>query len=101
MKRRLISLVLLLLLLVGCAPEEGTVKQKQFVAEHYNDWVSFMCVVYASNGTCASQMPIFHHDYVPPDWQVYLVNGEDEGWVSVSQYDWDRLETGSYYKEKD
>lgn len=58
----------------------GTVLQREFHPAHYDDWIEqrYMgetCSGSGDNRTCTSiYMPVYHHDYVPDDWNIQIQN---------------------------
>ncbi len=68
------------------APEAGVVTGKKY--EKPYTWVEFTQV-----GTV--QVPVFHDE--PEQFKLRISDGEDEGWVSVPAFTWERKRVGDDY----
>ena len=57
------------------------------------------CVSYREDGTCSVNVPMPRTQQVPEKWGFDLVNGDEEGSVSVSEDTWNRYDVGDYYEK--
>lgn len=94
--KRLAALVLVAsaLLLSACSSiNAGTITNK--VAEPGMYMTTQSCAMYNKDGICSSWVPITTYD--DPDWRFDIRDGDDSGWVYVSQDTFDTYEIGDYY----
>lgn len=87
------------LALVACAPDHGTVEDRQHSPAHYHDWTSFQCIAHDKNGICTASIPVYHHDYVPEQWQLKLNDGKDTGWHTVTRDAYQHCPVDSTYPD--
>lgn len=82
------------LILAGCSSiSAGTITNK--VAEPGMYTTTQSCAGYNKDGACSVWVPITSYD--DPDWRFDIQEGDDRGWVYVSQDTFDRYEVGDYF----
>lgn len=94
--KRLAAVALLVgaLLLTACSSiSSGTITNK--VAEPGMYTTTQSCAGYNKDGACSVWVPITSYD--DPDWRFDIREGDDSGWVYVSQDTFDRYEVGDYF----
>ena len=78
--------------LTGCSSiSSGTITDKQ-----YEKARTYTTLQYCGK---ACFIPIVHHD--DPDWRFDISDGDDEGYVYVSNKTYDEYEVGDYYENSD
>lgn len=120
--KRLLALVLLLLLaLTACAPEQGDIVDKKYEPERtwYTTEPIYVTESYScsktrtttSNGktttrtypaTCTRQVQrgseqVEH--YSPEKFRLKITDGDDTGWVAVPERTYDKADIGDYYEK--
>lgn len=95
MKRILAALTaLFVLVLTACSSiDSGTVTDKHHRDGYY--YTQMICASYNAQGLCTVHVPIQH--YQPPTWRLDLREGEEEGWVYVSEGTYAATEIGDRY----
>lgn len=93
---KIVVLSILLFVFSACAPDQGTIEKKDYDPE-WQQWVagSTSCSGTGAQRTCTTTPG--HFTYYPASWQLYVVNGDDKGWVSVSEGTYDQAHVGDYY----
>jgi len=91
----LVMLGCLLTILLGCgsAISEGTVTDKTHRPSYI--WIQNVCAGYNSQGVCTTQVPIVHTE--PDRYTLSLQEGEDTGWVYVTEGEFDTYVVGDHY----
>lgn len=94
------ALVLAALGLAACAPETGTVEKQHFEAGHMEDYPIFVDHCYGSGKSrfCTTSV-IYSWRWVPDDFELYIVNGEEHGWRTVFEYAYVHCGVGKHYPE--
>jgi hypothetical protein len=88
---RKLLLILALVLLAGCAAEEGQITDKKYHGAY--DSYGNTCVSYNSNGLCQFSVPqTYHH---PEEFCFELDDGTWERCVPKDM--WDRYKIGDYF----
>lgn len=97
MMKKLIALLASALLLVGCSYiTSGTITAKDHKdAYRYS---TMQCSMIRSNGTCGAFITTWHD--VPEKWYFGLDDGENTGWVSVTQSTYEQFEVGDHFEGK-
>lgn len=93
---KIVVLFLLLLLVSACAPDQGTIEKKKYV-EEYEYWVAgtTSCTGTGAQQRCTNTPG--YYQYVPDSYRLYVVNGDDKGWISVSEGTYESAHVGDYY----
>lgn len=72
----------LVLALTGCGgPHKGTVHDKAHEPGHYT--TESYCATYNKDHVCTYHAQ--RQRWVSPDWELDIYNGDDHGWVDVSE----------------
>jgi len=80
-----------LLLLVGCsAISEGYITNKTFTPAYMSTWI--WCHPVGKVTICQPMTT-----YYPDSWEFDIKKGEDTGFVSVNEGEYDSYEVGEYY----
>lgn len=93
------AIVGILLFLAGCdMATSGRVTGKEFVPAH-SEFSHMQCLVYDSKMNCTASMPMYED--VPDQWLIHLHNDQDDedGTVSVSRPEYDRIQVGQSFPE--
>ena len=86
--------------LTGCSPiSEGRITQKTHEEAYDSTYYTYQCISRHSDGTCSVNMPIPHTQHYPEEWGFDLTDGEQNGWVDVSEDTWNRYDVGDYYEK--
>lgn len=89
-----LALVAAALFLTACSSiDEGTITQKASEPGYYVS--SQTCVAYNKEGVCSQWMPTT--TYYPPTWRFDIRQGDDKGWVYVSEDTYNDYEVGDYF----
>ena len=90
-----VGLMLLGLALVGCGSSisAGTVTEKSYSPEY--QYMTQQCAGYNKDGACTVWMPIWHT--MPESFTLDLRDGEKDGYVRVSEAEYESYEVGDYY----
>jgi hypothetical protein len=84
-------MILLMVLLLGCAPEEGNITDKNYIPA----WTSYgsTCVSYNQNGTCNFSVPrTYHHS------EEFCFELDGGTWDRcVPQDIWNKYKVGDYF----
>lgn len=76
----------------GCSPiSAGTITRKDFTPAHVNSWIWCHPV---GKVTICQPMTTF----VPDEWTFQLVEGEQTGWVDVTEDTFNRYEVGDFFE---
>lgn len=109
--KRIITILFLALLLAGCGgPTSGTVIGKHYEPAHTD--LVFIPIqtgqVCTGSGTATSprvcnpiMTPMPFQVYDDADWKLKLRNGDDTGWVSVSEGAYSEYEEGDHFGDPD
>lgn len=89
-----IGLILIVISLTACAPQQGTVSEKDY-DEGYSYWQAGTTTCSGTPSRCTTTPG--YMVYVPDSYDLLIVNGDDKGWVGVSQRTFDSTEVGDYY----
>lgn len=90
------AVVLAVLALAGCSPiSSGYITDKHHTEGYYYP-VSY-CVVYNSKGICTVWGT--RQQWQPPTWKFDIQQGDDEGWVYVSEETYGLYEIGDYWTD--
>ena len=96
--KKIVALLVGTLLLVGCSSiTSGTI-----TAKDHKDAYSYttpQCSMFRTNGTCAIYIYV-NHD-VPEKWYFGLDDGEDTGWVSVTEDTYNGFEIGDHFEGRE
>ena len=95
MKKILAALVGSVLLLTGCSSIDSGYVYDKIYEEGYYYVAYYQCMSYSSAGYCTIQVPVYQYD--DPDWRLNIRNGDETGWVYVSEYTWNTYEVGDWY----
>jgi hypothetical protein len=92
--RRMLATVAIagaLFLGAACAPQTGTVQDREFIPEH-NDavTVSYPC----GKTTCTT----LRTERRPDEWRLLVVNGDQRGWVIVDRATYKAARIGARYE---
>jgi len=93
---KIVVLSILLFVFSACAPEQGTIEKKDYDAA-YIYWVagSTTCSGTGTSRYCSTTPGYFQT--VPENYGLYIVNGDDKGWVTVSREVYAVAHVGDYY----
>lgn len=93
--KRLAAVAVLAVAVAGCAPDSGQVVDRDY-DEAYT-WVDQQCTtIIQANGTSQQVcVPITRHEN--ESFNLRLDNGEDAGWRSVPEGEYDRCHVGDQY----
>jgi hypothetical protein len=81
------------LLLSACGgPHAGQVQDKRHSAGHYDSVPT--CVMYNSSHLCVIHST--RQVWKDPSWSLNISNGEDQGWVDVTEYRYKSVNVGDY-----
>ena len=100
MKRLKLSLFMpcLLLLIAACTGiSTGYVTGKTHTEQY--SYVQMICAGFNSKGVCTVWVP--HTVVVPEKWRLELKNGDDAGWVYVSEATYEAIEVGDMFNGED
>lgn len=105
MKRLTITLTAGALALLSCGISSGEVVDKAYqpgyVIAHPGHYSS-RCSMYDSKGRCKMRTRYWVSgwtQWVPDNWKMWLRNGDDTGWTSVSYHTWQNCTVGQRYNE--
>jgi hypothetical protein len=93
MRARIVAVVAAgVLAVVGCAPESGEVVGRDYSPA----WMSTttQCTTSGRVQVCSPQ--VIHY---PESWNLRLDDGQDTGWVSVTDDEYDRCHVGDHYPD--
>lgn len=98
MKAKLAVIVTAALLLVGCSSiSSGYITAKKYQPAY--TYTTQQCASYNAKGVCTVWMPMTHH--VDEKFKFDIRNDNQEnGWVYVSQGEYDHYQIGDYYGAK-
>jgi hypothetical protein len=90
--------------LAACGgPSTGTVTDKRYspgyVIYHPGHFTT-VCASFNAKGMCTSRYQVWTAgwtQWVPDSWKLQLRNGEDEGWTSVPESNWQACTVGQTY----
>lgn len=95
---KILIALLVLLVLSACAPSKGTIEKKDYDGEFYMWQAGYQ----SCSGTGASRSCVTipgHMQYYPASYDLYIVNGDDKGWKSVSPETYEKANVGDYYND--
>ena len=93
MKKSVVAAAAGVLVLTGCGgPETGEVVDKDYSPAFTT--TTSICSPVGNVTVCTPQT-----HYYPESWDLRLKNGDDEGWVGVSEETYNRCEIGFDYPE--
>ncbi|MGW8431432.1 hypothetical protein ACWGJ9_09980 [Curtobacterium citreum] len=80
-------------LLTACGgPHSGQVHDKDHRDGYYSP--SQVCTMYNTDGSCKMTTQQMH--WVQPTWSLDIYNGDQHGWVSVTEARYNSVEIGDY-----
>lgn len=96
MKKLIALLIIALFVLTGCvsAISKGTITSKENRPAYYS--TTMVCSGYNSKGGCTVWVPI--QNYHAPTWWFNLAEGEETGWVYVTETTYGQYEPGDYFE---
>ena len=106
MMRKVVAMLALALVLVGCSPiSEGYITEKKHEEGHWYTVYVQHCVYYNTKGLCKRYTSVPQQNYMPPSWWFGLreqtdgLNGHEPkvGWTYVGPETYDKYEVGEYY----
>lgn len=96
MKLKALAIIPLILLLTACGITEGYITKRHH--EPAYTYVQMICAAYNKDGGCSAWMPLTQ--YVPDSYHFSLKDGDDAGYVVVTEEEYDQYEVGQYYPAK-
>lgn len=89
-----VGISLVIVGLTACAPSKGTVTEKDYDSA-YSYWQAGSTTCSGTPTRCTTTPG--YVVYVPESYDLLIVNGDDKGWVGVSQRTYDSTNVGDYY----
>jgi hypothetical protein len=86
--------VLLLVFAAGCSQmEKGKVVSKMYYPA--STYTTMMCGSYSTQGMCNVWIP--QTNFVPESWEFFLRDGDEEGYRTVSEEEYNSYKVGQQY----